>query len=43
MDHWGDESATQYSVAQALSAGSHVIMVEYYEATGWSTAHLTWQ
>jgi chitodextrinase len=42
MDHWTNQSATQYTATQTLSQGSHVVMVQYYEATGMSTAHLTW-
>jgi hypothetical protein len=43
MDNWINQSSTQYTYTQALSAGSHVITVDYYEETGWSTAHVTWQ
>jgi uncharacterized protein YkwD/chitodextrinase len=43
MDHWVNQAATQYTFTQALSAGSHVITVDYYEETGWSAAHVTWQ
>ena len=43
LDRWTDQAATQYTVQRTLSQGLHVITVEYYEHTGWSTAHLTWQ
>jgi hypothetical protein len=43
MDHWNDQAATQYTIQRAISQGMHVIVVEYYEHDGWSTAHLTWQ
>jgi hypothetical protein len=43
LDRWTDQAATQYTVQQTVSQGLHVITVEYYEQTGWSTAHLTWQ
>uniref|UniRef100_Q01TD4 Allergen V5/Tpx-1 family protein n=1 Tax=Solibacter usitatus (strain Ellin6076) TaxID=234267 RepID=Q01TD4_SOLUE len=43
LDKWVDESATQYSVQQTLAQGQHLITLEYYESTGWSSAHLTWQ
>jgi uncharacterized protein YkwD/chitodextrinase len=43
LDRWSDQAATQYTVQQTLSQGLHAITVEYYENTGWSTAHLTWQ
>lgn len=43
MDRWRDEAATMYTAVQSLSAGTHLITVEYYEHTGWPTVHLTWQ
>ena len=43
LDRWNDQAATQYILSQTLSSGSHLIKVEYYEHTGWSVAHLTWQ
>ena len=43
LDRWRDQAATMYTIVQTLSAGSHLITVEYYESTGWPTAHLTWQ
>lgn len=42
LDHWTNQAATSYTVSQSLTAGVHIITVEYYEATGWSTAHLSW-
>jgi hypothetical protein len=42
LDHWNDQAATQYTVSQTLSQGSHVIMVQYYEESGLSTAHVSW-
>jgi hypothetical protein len=43
LDRWRDQAATMYTVSQSLSAGTHLVTVEYYEHTGWPTAHLTWQ
>ena len=43
VDKWVDGPTTQYTVQQTLAQGQHVIMLEYYESTGWSSAHLTWQ
>jgi hypothetical protein len=43
LDRWRDQAATTYVVRQTVSAGTHLITVEYYERTGWPTAHLTWQ
>ncbi|HXS96498.1 MAG TPA: PA14 domain-containing protein [Candidatus Limnocylindrales bacterium] len=43
LDRWRDQAATMYTTVQTLGAGSHLITVEYYEQTGWPTAHVTWQ
>ncbi|MBS1859721.1 MAG: hypothetical protein JST11_30395 [Acidobacteria bacterium] len=43
LDRWRDQAATTYLIRQALSAGTHLLTMEYYERTGWPTAHLTWQ
>ena len=43
LNQWKDQAASSYSVIQNLSAGSHLIVVEYYEHTGLGSAHLTWQ
>ncbi len=43
LDRWRDEASTMYTIVQTLNAGSHLITVEYYEETGWPTAHLSWQ
>jgi uncharacterized protein YkwD/chitodextrinase len=43
LDRWLDQATTLYRVQQTLSAGTHLITVEYYEHSGWPTAHLAWQ
>jgi hypothetical protein len=43
LDRWRDQPAYMYSIRRSLSAGSHLIVVEYYESTGSSTAHLSWR
>jgi uncharacterized protein YkwD len=43
LDRWSDQVATFYTVHTTLTQGTHLITVEYYEHTGWSTAHLSWQ
>ncbi len=40
---WRDQSPTSYGFSQTLSAGTHLITVEYYEHTGAATAILSWQ
>jgi uncharacterized protein YkwD len=43
LDRWYDQPAYIYNVRQTLSAGTHRIVVEYYDNTGYATAHLSWQ
>lgn len=43
LDRWRDQPIYSYIVRPALTAGRHLITVEYYERTGTPTAHLTWQ
>ncbi len=43
LNQWNDQPPTMYKVEQALSQGTHLITVEYYEKTGVASAHLTWQ
>ena len=40
---WRDQAATQYGITETMSAGNHLITVEYYEHTGGATAILSWQ
>jgi uncharacterized protein YkwD/chitodextrinase len=43
LDRWYDQPAYIYNVRQTMSAGTHRVTVEYYDNTGYATAHLTWQ
>lgn len=43
LDRWRDQSVYFYIVRPTLTAGRHLISMEYYERTGTPTAHLTWQ
>lgn len=42
IDQWRDQSAG-FSAVRYLAQGSHVIVVEYYEATGSANIHVWWQ
>ncbi|MES1262500.1 MAG: PA14 domain-containing protein, partial [Acidobacteriota bacterium] len=42
-EKWHDGSALVYSLSRTLSAGTHLITVEYYEHTGGATAQVTWK
>jgi hypothetical protein len=43
LDRWQDQPVYMYAIRRSLSAGSHLVVVEYYEKTGSSSAHLSWQ
>src|SRR6185312_13152990 len=43
FDRWRDQAPTAYTAQQTLTAGSHLVTVEYYEHSGAPTAHLSWQ
>jgi chitodextrinase len=43
LDRWRDQSPYMYQIQLTLSAGTHLITVEYYDHTRSSTAHLSWQ
>lgn len=42
MDVWEDQPATTYSFDETMSAGSHEIVVEYYENAGFASITLEW-
>jgi murein DD-endopeptidase MepM/ murein hydrolase activator NlpD len=43
LNKWFDQGATAYSVNVPLSAGNHVIKLEYYENVGSAVAKLSWK
>jgi uncharacterized protein YkwD/chitodextrinase len=43
VDRWQDEPVSMYQARPTLTAGSHLITVEYYAKTGWASCHLNWQ
>ena len=43
LDAWYDQASYSYAVGQALSAGSHLIALEYYDHTALPVIHLSWQ
>ena len=43
FEKWTDGSALFYNLTKTLSAGNHVIKVEYYEKSGGATAQVTWK
>ena len=42
VDAWIDQPATTYTTARKLSAGEHVLKIEYYENGGQAVAKLSW-
>jgi hypothetical protein len=42
IDAWVDQSATTYQATRTLTAGTHLVQVEYYERTGDAVAQLGW-
>ena len=42
VDAWKDQSATTYTARRTLTAGAHVVKLEYYENWGKAVARLSW-
>ena len=42
LDKWVDHSKVTYTAKRSLSAGSHTIVLEYYERTGSAVIKLDW-
>lgn len=43
IDAWWDHSATRFTGTKTLTAGHHLVEVEYYEKSGMAVASLSWQ
>jgi hypothetical protein len=43
IDAWYDHPATTFTSDESLSAGSHLVSVEYYDSAGQAVASLAWQ
>jgi chitodextrinase len=43
IDSWKDQAPTTYQAARILTAGEHVVKVEYYENGGGAVARVSWQ
>ena len=43
IDAWWDHSVTQFTGTKTLTAGHHLVEVEYYEKSGQAVAKLSWQ
>jgi hypothetical protein len=42
IDNWYDHAPMAFSVDKSLSAGHHLVMVEFYENTGGAVAKVSW-
>lgn len=42
LDKWQNEPATTYTVTRTMTAGTHAIRLDYYEAYASATAKLSW-
>lgn len=43
IDHWVDQASTTYTVTQPISAGTHIVRVEYYQNCCVAVAHVSWK
>ena len=43
LNQWRDQPPYFYTATQAISQGSHLVTVEYYERQGGATAQVVWQ
>ena len=43
LDKWFDQAAREYRITRAMSAGEHVIQVDYYENAGGAVAQVKWE
>ena len=42
LDKWIDQASTTYKIQRTLSAGEHIVRMDYYENTVGATAKLSW-
>ena len=43
INRWQDQAPTQASVNRVMTAGNHVVKVEYYEGAGGAVAQVSWK
>jgi len=43
IDRWVDQASTTYTVTQPISAGTHIVRVEYYQNCCVAAVHVTWK
>jgi hypothetical protein len=42
IDQWHDQGATTYTASRTLTAGAHIVRMEFYENGGGALARLSW-
>ena len=42
LDRWYEQAGTMVTFDQTLTAGTHLVTVEYFDHGDWSMAHLSW-
>ena len=43
IDQWTDHPAQTFTAYTRLTAGEHLLVVEYYEHTQWAVVHVSWE
>jgi hypothetical protein len=43
LDRWRDQPAYMFNIRRTLTAGQHLVTVEYYERTGLPVVDVSWQ
>ena len=42
LDKWFDQEPSLYTASTTLTAGNHLVVVEFYNKTGWPISYLWW-
>ncbi len=42
LDKWFDQPPSMYNATKTLTAGNHLVVVEFYNKTGWPISYLWW-
>ena len=42
LDSWKDQPPSMYTFTKALTAGNHLVVVEFYNRTGWPISYFWW-
>ena len=42
LDSWKDQPPSMYTFNKSLTAGNHLVVVEFYNKTGWPISYVWW-